>query len=207
MACMKNAKAFLIASLWAAMLSPAIAGLAQSLPNAPAPAPPPDPAWDRVRNLAPGVPIVVRSDNAPPAHCLFAGATDAYLFCNPQGNPPGVGYRFDRASVQSVDLDAPAQNGARFEQPERNYHPAWLASMIGGGLIVGIIATQTTDAGDAARAGAIGALVVGAIGAPLAFLPRPQEDGFAYNTRGFAIGRIPLPGWHANPVFRLAHLR
>ena len=46
--------------------------------------------------------------------------------------------------------------------------------MIAGGIIVGLIASQNTDAGTAAEDGIIGAGVVGLIGAPLAFLPHPQ---------------------------------
>ena len=46
--------------------------------------------------------------------------------------------------------------------------------MIAGGFIVGLIASQNTDAGKAAEDGFIGAGIVGLIGAPLAFLPHPQ---------------------------------
>jgi len=179
----------------------------QALPDSPVPAPPPDPAWDRLRSLAPGEPIVVSVDYRPPVHCLFTGATDAYLDCSPVGEPPGVGYRFDRASVQSVDLDLPARNGAQFEAPEHNYHPAWIASMIGGGLIVGIIATRSADAGTAARAGAIGALVVGAIGAPLAFLPQPRDSGLTHRPRGFALAGWPRTGPHIRARLQFAHIR
>jgi hypothetical protein len=198
---MKNAKALLLASLPAATLLPATLSPAQSLPNAPAPAPPPDPAWERLRGFAPGVPVVVFADNRPPVHCLFQGATETYLDCRPAGDPPGVGYRFDRASVASVDLDFPAENGAQFQRPPRNYHPVWIASMLAGGLLVGLAATHTTDDGNAAKAGAVGALVVGLIGAPLAFLPHPQE---AYPPGGFAL--VPPLELHAHPL-RLFHFR
>jgi hypothetical protein len=167
---------------------------AQALPDNPTPAPTSDPAWERVRSLAPNEAIVVRNDNGSPVHCLFSAATDGYLFCDPPGNPPGVGFRFDRARVVSVDLDLPSQTGAQFTvPPERNYHPAWLSSIIAGGLIVGIIASRTTDAGSAAQAGAIAAGVVGLIGAPLAFLPRPAA--FAGNDPLFPQFRagVPLP--------------
>jgi uncharacterized membrane protein YeaQ/YmgE (transglycosylase-associated protein family) len=177
------------------------AARAQALPDNPAPAP--NPAWDRVQNLTNGTPVVVRNDNAPPVHCLFAGATDSYLFCDPPGNPPGVGFRFDRASIVSVDLDLPMQNGAQFAAPQRNYHPVWIASILAGGLIVGICATRTTDDGTAAKAGAIGALVVGVIGAPLAFLPHPQ---FAAGAPPPLYGaRIPFP--HAHLHFAPSGLR
>jgi len=193
---MKNFRLILAALL----LLPGAAGAQalpdnRALPDNPAPAPAPDPAWDRITSLPYGTPIVVGNDNGPPVRCLFAGATDAYLFCNPPGNPPGVGFRFDRARIISVDLDLPAGNGAQFAALQRDYHPGWIASMIAGGLIVGLCATRTTDDGHAAQAGAIGALVVGAIGAPLAFMPRPR----------FAGGGLP-PSYGARIPFHHAHL-
>jgi len=187
--------------LTALLLLPA-AALSQSLPDNPAPAPPLDPAWERIENLAQGTPIVVRNDDGPPVHCFFAGATGAYLVCDPPGNPQGVGFRFDRASIISVDLDRPAPASAQFAAPERNYHPAWIASILAGGLIVGICATRSTDDGHAAQAGAVGALVVAAIGAPLAFLPRPvlSSGRSLYPQYGLA---IPL----RRPFALHSHLR
>lgn len=179
----------------------------QALPDAPAPAPPSDPMWDRVKEIVPGAAIVVRNDNGPPLHCLFAGATDAYLFCDPPGNPPNTGFRLDRAAVVSVDLDRPTPRSARFDRPQPNYHPAYLACIIGGGLITGIVATRTMDAGEAASTGVIGALVVAAIGAPLAFLPRWQDSGFGYQPHGFARMRSPLFGFHPRPLPGLFHAR
>ena len=83
----------------------------QALPDNPAPAPLRDPAWDRLQSLVNGQPIVVDNTNGPPVHCLFAGVTEAYLFCNPPGNPAGVGFRFDHADVLGVDLDLPHADG------------------------------------------------------------------------------------------------
>jgi hypothetical protein len=157
-----------------------------------------------VQSLAQGQPIVVRNDNEAPVHCLFAGATDAYLFCDPLGNPPGVGFRFDRANIISVDLDRPTQTGPRFQSSDRNYHPAWIASILAGGLIVGLIATRTTDDGSSAKAGATAAGVVAVVGAPLAFLPRPQFAAGVPAPPLYGV-RIPLP--HAHPRFVSAGLR
>jgi hypothetical protein len=187
---MKNLSFFLVAFL----LLPFDA-FAQTLPDIPTPAP--DPAWQHVENLAPGAAIVVRNDNGPPVHCLFASATDTYLFCDPPGNPAGIGFRFDRARVVSVDLDLPP-NTAQFAAPRHNYHPVWLSSIIAGGLIVGICAAQNTDAGTAAREGVLGALVVAAIGAPIAFLPWPATFASGAPTYpqygvGFAIPRLHPP--------------
>jgi len=145
---------------------------AQNIPDAPAP--PPDPAWIHLQNLAPGEPLIVTATDNRSIHCLFSGVTDVYLFCNPAGNPPGVGFRFDRAEVVSVDLDRPGAPTAQARDPQRDYHPAWISSMIAGGIIVGLVASQHTDAGKAAQDGIIGAAVVGLIGAPLAFLPHSQ---------------------------------
>lgn len=171
---------------------------AQKLPDAPSPAPYAPAGWNLVKNLSKNEPIVVRDDNGPPVHCLFAGATDQYLYCDPPENPPGVGFRFDRASIASVDLDLPQQKNAQFHRPQRNYHPVWIASILAGGLLTGIIATRSTSDGNAAKAGLIGAGVVGLIGAPLAFLPH-SDDGFAY--RDGAMYHAATPHAHA-----LAHL-
>jgi hypothetical protein len=169
---------------------------AQSLPDAPAPAP--DPAWTGMQSLPNGQAIVVTDIENRSVHCLFAGATEEYLFCNPAGNPPGVGFRFDRAQVLSIDLDRPDAPQTQVRDREHNYHPAWISSMIAGGLIVGLVASQHTSAGQATEDGLIGAGVVGLIGAPLAFLPHPQMGPpgrpyppYVFGARfGFPISRI-----------------
>jgi hypothetical protein len=162
---------------------------AQALPDNPAPVPLSDPAWSRLQSLVYGQPIVVDNTNGPPVHCFFAGVTEAHLFCNPPGNPAGVGFRFNLADVLGVDLDLPHPAPAQATSPERNYHPAWISSMIAGGIIVGLVASQHTDAGRAAQDGAIGAGIVGLIGAPLAFLPHPQivPPGPAYPQYGIGL--------------------
>ncbi len=150
-----------------------VGALGQALPDNPAP--PPDPNWSHLQSLVYGQPIVVDNTSGPPVHCFFGGITDAYLFCNPPGNPAGVGFRFSRADVLGVDLDLPRQTQTQVSPPERNYHPAWISSMIASGILVGLCATRSTDAGNATKAGFIGAGIVGLIGAPLAFLPHPEE--------------------------------
>lgn len=148
--------------------------VAQNLPSSPPPAPLSDPAWSNLQRLTIGSPVIVTDDQGRTVHCLFAGATDDYLFCNPFGNPAGVGYRFDHANVIAVDLDLPSRPVVQAVPREHNYHPAWISSMIAGGFIVGLCATRSTDAATSAKAGLIGAGIVGAIGAPMAFLPRPE---------------------------------
>jgi hypothetical protein len=189
---MKNVSLILIAMV----LAPAAAS-AQGLPDDPAPAsaqssqaPNPEPAqpgratrdafWLRVQQIANGDQVEVTSTYGPPLRCRFAGATDAYLFCDPPGSPEGTGYRFERATVLDVKV----------VRPPRNWHPGLLSAMIGGGLIVGITATAQTDAGHAAQAGFIGALVSGAIAAPFVFLPPPPDRnafgvGIAFRPHGF----------------------
>ena len=175
--------------LFLIVLSVAPACIAQALPDNPAPAPP-DPGWSRLQSLVHGQAIVVDNTNGPPVHCLFTGVTDAYLFCSPPGNPAGVGFRFDRADILGVDFDLSHQEQAQTRHPQRNYHPVWLSCMIAGGILTGIAATGTTDAGHSAEAGLIGAVVVGAIGAPMAFLPRPQS---AYGGPNYPLYGIDIP--------------
>lgn len=176
---------------------------AQILPEAPAA--PPDPAWSRLSSLAVGQSIVVTTTDNRLVHCLFGSVTDTYLFCNPPGNPEGVGYRFDRVDVLSVDYDRTGTRVSQSRHTERNYHPAWISSMIAGGLVVGIIASQNTDAGHAAQDGLIGAAVVGAIGAPLAFLPHsdlPPPYPPVYGPYGLGVRLSPRSVRH-HPVLRL----
>jgi hypothetical protein len=160
----------LLVAVFTLLLSEALVS-AQILPDAPVE--PSDPAWNRLYSLPLGQSIVITTTDNRLTHCLFGSVTETYLFCNPPGNPAGVGFRFDRAEIASVDYGRPGAIPTQARNPERNYHPAWISSMIAGGLIVGIIASQNTDASHAARDGLIGAVAVGAIGAPFAFLPEP----------------------------------
>jgi hypothetical protein len=180
------------------MLVPA--AYSQTLPDAPAA--PPDPSWNRLRSLASGRPIVITTTDNRSVHCLFGSVTDTYLFCNPAGNPADVGYRFDRVEVVSVDFDRSDVGLSQVRRPERDYHPAWISSMIAGGLVVGIIASQNTDAGRAAQDGLIGAAVVGAIGAPLAFLPHPFDPP---PCAGPVCGRYPLGVRLSRPIMPRSH--
>lgn len=147
-----------------------------ALPPAPLPQTP-DPQWSRIQQLRIGQDILVYTTEAAPLRCRFTGATDAYLFCNPADSPTSAGYRLDRATVISVDI----------AHPVHNWHPAWLASVIAGGLIVGITATANNNAGDSARDGFIAAVVVGAVGAPLALLnQRDPDTGVVFRPLNFA---------------------
>ena len=179
----------------------AIAGLGQAFPDNPAPAPT-DPASSRLQRLANGTPVVVDNTSGPPVHCLFAGATDAYLFCDPPGNPAGVGYRFARADVLAVDYDRPSPAQLQARPPQRNYHPVWLASMIAGGIVVGFCATRTTGAGHSAGAGLVGAAAVGLIGAPLTFLPQNHYGAPAPPYYGIGVPLRPRARSRLHALFR-----
>jgi hypothetical protein len=169
--------------LWFILLALSLAPAAvhsQALPDDPAPAAAPqaplnspqppqsyDALWNRVMQIAHGQVVRVKYTSGPPVRCRFAGATDAYLFCDPPGALDGTGYRFDRFSVVDVkELGEP-----------RNWHPGLLSAMIGGGILVGTAAARQTDAGDAVRDGIIGAIISGAVVAPFVLQPQPMFGG------------------------------
>lgn len=198
---MKNASLILVAVVLAQ-----VPASAQGLPDDPTPVPqqssstsqpvPPlapmrDAFWLSVQQIANGEAVLVTSTYGPPLRCRFAGATNDFLFCDPPGSPEGTGYRFERATVLDVKV----------VKPPRNWHPGLLSAMIGGGLVVGIAATQYTDAGHAAQAGLIGALVSGAIAAPFAFLPPPPQRsavgfGVVFRPHGFERRTRLFPSVH-----------
>lgn len=196
----------IILTLIAIALLP-VATHAQGLPDAPAPAAP-DSAWDRVRSLTSGQPVVVVVDYAPPFHCLFARATDAYLFCDPVGNPPGVGYRFDRATVVSVDLDVAPVARAQFSAPEQNWHPGLLlaAAIIGSAMGAGL--TRKMNDRGAGFIGLLTAVFVETAGSQtLDMQNRRANVGFAYPLHGFAGVRSPRLRPHPRAIPRLVHGR
>jgi len=137
-------------------------------------------AWTRIQQIARGQEVLVTNTYGPPLRCRFAGATEAYLFCDPPGTPEGTGYRFERATVLNVKV----------VRPPHNWHPGLLSAMIGGGIITGLCATAQTDAGHATEAGLVGALIAGAIASPFVFLPQPMYGGFgaglAFRPHGFS---------------------
>jgi uncharacterized membrane protein YeaQ/YmgE (transglycosylase-associated protein family) len=182
---MKLKKELWIALVFCAALHPL--AQAQALPNNPAPAQAHDPIWSRIQNLKPGTPIVVSDTSGPPVRCLFTRATEAYLDCNPSGNPPDTGFRFNRIDVISVELDRPGQNALQGKRATHNYHPGWIASMVVGGTLMGVGFAQQISAGRAAEGGAISAVIIGAIGAPFAF----SDHNFMPARSQFGIG-IPF---------------
>jgi hypothetical protein len=137
---------------------------------------PSDATWMRFQQIANGQQVLVTNSYGPPLRCRFAGASEAFLFCD----PPGTGYRFERASVINVVV----------VRPPRNWHPGVLSAMIAGGIITGICATAQTDAGNATKTGLTGAAVTGAIVSPFVLLPPPNMNaglgaGIAFQPHGF----------------------
>ena len=173
-------------SVWSAFLllvlmAGNIAG-AQSLPNgensepsSPVQVPPSDVAelngkhdWNRVRGLAHDEEINVWASHNRHVRCLFTGATEDYLFCEPvyrHWNRGGGEYRFNRVDVDKV----------RLEESERNFR-ATVATMAVAGVIGGAVATDTKYRGMRAAGGLAGGLagmIAGTLlGGPIAiFVP------------------------------------
>lgn len=135
---------------------------------------PPDKQWRKIQKLPMGTAVVVDSTYGQPLQCRFADATDDGLYCDTPESPDGTGWVFERPSVISVQATI----------LQRNHHPGWMAATLAGGLIVGVLATRSTSAGNAAKAGAIGALITGGAGVPLAMsTPDSQWVTVVYRPR------------------------
>ena len=173
----------------AAMILLPAAARTQALPDNPAPAPPPDPMWSQVKQLVIGQEIQVKPTIGYPVHCRFTGATDAYLFCDPDRPLPGArGYQFGRAQVVSVKIS----------HPRANWHPVLLGSAAAVGIAVGASYARSMDASQAATVGFTSALVWGAIGYPIAMvLERDREYGLAFQ---LPVSRFAGP--EAHRIFR-----
>ena len=159
--------------LFAMALLPA-AAQAQALPDNPAPAP--DALWNWVESLVHGQEIEVKPTAGRSVRCRFAGATDAYLFCDP-GNMRSAagGYRFDRAQVADVKI----------RHPKPNWHPAPLIVGAAMGIATGVaISMQGVPNDGAVAGGSLMALLVGGIGYTVA-QAQDQYGGFAFS--------VPLP--------------
>jgi len=169
-----------IAFLLIAMAFPA-AVFAQGLPENPAPAAAnSSPIWSRVEQLPRGEKIKVSYGRGPWDRCRFAGATEAYLFCEP-GDDSGWAqpYQIDRASIFDVKID----------HDERNGRLVFAAFVVAGGVWAGFQAAKTTDSGAAVFGGFLGAGLGALAGLPasciaghcVAFPPPPPVYGFGYN--------------------------
>jgi hypothetical protein len=85
-------------------------------------------SWNRLAALDRGQEIVVKAAPGRTARCLFSGAIDTALFCEPYfQRPDGAEYRFDRAQVEQV----------RLNQMRRNMHIV-IWSVTAAGFIWGV---------------------------------------------------------------------
>lgn len=160
------------------------------LPESPAPAPG-SAMWDRIEHLPRGEKIKVSYGHGPTDRCIFAGATDGYLFCEPSEDGPAQEYRIDRFRIADFKIDHDVRNGRLI----------YTAVTFGTGLALGIRSSQISHA-DPEAAGIVGGLLgtgLGAlIGVPFSCLsghcielqlpppsPPPMGYGIGYN--------VPLP--------------
>jgi hypothetical protein len=110
--------------------------------------------WNRLRALAHQEEINVWASRNRHVRCLFSGATENYLFCEPLYSYRGGGeYRFDRADVEKV----------RLEQGERNFKRT-IAVSAGVGAITMAAATNTSNGGDRLLGALAGGLAGGFAG-------------------------------------------
>lgn len=142
--------------LLAALVVLAVPVPAQNHPDAPAPSPQlSDQQWQEVEQLPHGQPISIEVLNGFPLQCRFAGATDAFLFCDRMDGPAGeAGYRIDRVNVLRVTQ----------VRPPHNWHPGLVIATAIAGTLVGVAETRSADAGTSARVGSLAGLIVFGIG-------------------------------------------
>jgi hypothetical protein len=84
---------------------------AQTVPDNPAPAESSSADWNNVVDLAHDEQIIVRADGGRSTHCLFSGAIDSTLYCDPYLSTANGGqYRFPRAEVEQVRINQQRRN-------------------------------------------------------------------------------------------------
>lgn len=145
-----------------ALILMAFAAGGQTLPNPTAPrdntsaqAPPPaivapsrsSDDWNRVRALAHDEEINVWSSRNRHVRCLFTGATDDFLFCEPKFG--SVEYRFNRADVDRI----------RLEQGEHHFK-----TTVGVAALAGVIAGAALPSTNNGAGRVIGGLAGGLVG-------------------------------------------
>ncbi len=127
------------------------------LPDDPAP-PARSPIWNRIEHLARGEKIKISYGSGPWEHCSFAGATDAYLFCEPaEDSGRSVAYQINRAAIADFKADHDARNGRLI----------FTSLTVGAGLWLGIRTANTTHGPDTNLAGALGGMAGAGLGALL----------------------------------------
>lgn len=151
-----------------ALILMAFAAGGQTLPNPTAPrdntsAQDPPPAvvvpsrnnddWNRVRALAHDEEINVWSSRNRHVRCLFTGATDDFLFCEPKIGYGGGEYRFNRADVDRI----------RLEQGEHHFKTTVAVAALTG-VIAGAALPSTNNSAGRVIGGLAGGLVGGFAG-------------------------------------------
>jgi hypothetical protein len=152
--------------------------------------------WNRVHDLTHDEQISVWASHNRHVRCLFTGATDDYLFCEPafsRWHSSQGEYRFTRADVDKV----------RLEQSERNFK----ATVIATGVAGAIAGSALTNGKNGSRVlgdlfGGLGGTVAGLIiGLPVAaFVPgtlvyeRPRtQSGHARSRNAQPVPPQPEP--------------
>jgi hypothetical protein len=146
---------------------------AQALPENPEPGKAAQAGWNRVRFLARDDEIVVDAFRGGTIRCRFNGATQDFLFCNPEyAYSSEQGYRFDRADVLNV----------RVSHETRNRRILIGLGAAAGGVFLGVRSLKTLDTGTSVFFGFLGAGVSGLmawpVAAPVAHFLIPGESIF-----------------------------
>lgn len=138
-------------------LQPLPAQSPSTLPENAVPAPATtSPMWERIEHLPHGEKIKISYGSGPWEHCRFAGATDAYLFCEPgEDSRRQVPYQVNRASIADFKEDHDARNGRLI----------FTSLTVGTGLWLGIRTANTTHSPDTNLAGVLGGMAGAGLGA------------------------------------------
>jgi hypothetical protein len=118
--------------------------------------------WNRVRDLTHDEQISVWASQNRHVRCLFTGATDDDLFCEPaysRWHSSRGEYRFSRIDVDKV----------RLEQSERNFKTTVIATGVVGAIAGGVL-TKTKFGGERVL-GSIGGGLVGTMAGVIIGLP------------------------------------
>ncbi len=138
---------------------------AQTLPDSPQPADSSSSDWNNVAGLGHDEEIVVKTTTGRSEHCLFSGAIDTTLICDPYlSRVNGAEYRFSRNEVEQV----------RLNQQRRNQRIVFW-SLTAAGFIAGVSGPSSSFNGtprivSGVAFGAAGALVGAVVSFPISIL-------------------------------------
>jgi hypothetical protein len=204
---LKQIAIFLLAMVFSA------GAFAQDLPESPQPAATPQSIstplgsrvagqgmWDRMERLPRGEKIKIQTGNGRWERCMFAGVSEAYLYCASEDDSGFVRERqINRANIADFKIDHDARNGRLIVT----------AMAVTGGLWAGIRSYRTSTPQNAEGAGILGGLIgtgIGAlVGVPLSCLSgrcvempdvSPGAPSYGINVN-VPLRRIPR---HSRPV-------